>query len=756
MSQKMIRGIVLGLLVFALNACGDSEVVRELASKPERISDRGVQEHGKVWPRSIDSAYMGTWGDNRNSGSTLVTSFEQRRLAGQSQYLSWTEPDSPPVSALMTNGSTEAPNGLIIAVSPRGAGTSTVVALDLKGKLVWRTREWHNRDEDGDGVPDLAGVDNAVASSAGIQAPMVDDEGALYVADNYGVWKLDQDTGERVWFSRFSDYSNNTLASNDLRLLNEGEDGLVGNVFASGWHIWLDRRDGSPVIVKEPDPFSAGDCPVRARMFLMISGGEFDKSGELDDLVCLGYDANNVTPQPNNLAVRPAIPGVADHARYMFTYPGPPGKPDHARLIAYDFTYSKDEGWGIEKAWENLVFGLTAASPTITPDYRIVNASDAEGFVNFISVEDGQTVGNPDVHFNSFGSPGNTIDGFFCDLWSTKCVSPYDGRIIQADYSRVGELAADVLPELEGQGLPFLWGTTPDANLIGGAILDPSRWTFSATVGYPYFIGKILGSRIRMGEITPTAMIPVTFDANTGEMMPGQTFSPELSRPGTSEANAMVTTSGRYVVQKAELSSLFFYYMLQGNYNFFNGNAVPYDDVDAQQLAAIEEWSSWVNPFGFFQPIGKEGVVPEAWKVPQPMSGLTIYEPTSFLQGARNQAEMVIGLAAFAEKNLCINAGCEIEEAAARLGYAAWNLDKAFQRQLTEAANRREVNDATHREFTSRASSAAASCRAARGKLLARQPQLPDTQALREAADGVDDCLGTLRALVQAIGSVNS
>ena len=81
----------------------------------------------------------------------------------------------------------------------------------------------------------------------------------------------------------------------------------------------------------------------------------------------------------SDLAVRPAIPGVADHARYMFTYPGPPGKPDHARLIAYDFTYSKDEGWGIEKAWENLVFGLTAASRTITPDYPIVNASDAEG-----------------------------------------------------------------------------------------------------------------------------------------------------------------------------------------------------------------------------------------------------------------------------------------------------------------------------------------------------------------------------------------
>jgi hypothetical protein len=756
MQKKVTRGIVFGLFVFVLNACGEGqEVVRTLASKPERISDRGVQEHGKVWPRSIDSAYMGTWGDNRNSGSTLVTSFEQRRLAGQSQYLSWTEPDSPPISALMTNGSTEAPNGLIIAASPRGAGTSTVVALDLKGKVVWRTREWHNRDENGDGVADLAGVDNAVASSAGIQAPMVDDEGALYVADNYGVWKLDQDTGERIWFSRFLDYSGNKLASNDLRLLNEGEAGLVGNVFASGWHIWLDRRDGSPVIVKEPDPFSAEDCPVISTMFMSISGGELDKSGELDDLVCLAYDANNTTPQPNNLAIRPAIAGISDHARYMFTYAGPVGKPDHARLIAYDFTYNEEDGWGIEKVWENLIAGMTAASPSLSPDYRVVNASDGDGAVNFVSVETGEEIGSPDVHFNSFGSPGVTIDGLFCDPWTVTCVSPFDGYIIQADHSVTGDIAAAVLPELEGHSIPFLWGTTPDANYVGGAIYDPARWTYSATVGYPYFLGKVLGMRIRMGQLTPTAMIPVTFDAETGTLMPGQNLGPDLAQPGTSESNAMVTTTGRYVVQKAELSSLFFYYMLQGNYNLFNKNEISRDDISEEEFDQISEMSSMLNYF-VFGPIDADGVVPDAWKVPQPMGGIAIYEPTSFLQGARNQAEMVIGLAAFAEQNLCTSAGCEIEEAAARLGYGAWNLDKAFQRQLTEAMNRREVDDASYTQLAGHASSAAESCRTARKHLLARQPQLPDERALKDAAQGVGDCLATLRGLVQEIGSIGS
>lgn len=744
--------ITLGL-IGGLAACSSEQAsIDESGTAPTSISDRGVQEHGKIWPRSINSAYMGTWGDNRNSGSTLVTSFEQRRFAGQSEYISWTEPNSPPISGLLTNGSTEAPNGLIIAASPRGGGTSTVVALNLQGKVVWRTEEWNSDDNDGDGVPDLAGVRNAVASSAGIQAPMVDDDGGVYVADNYGVWKLDQDTGERIWFSRFLDYSDNRLASNDLRLMNEGEDGLVGTVFASGWHIWLDRRDGSPVVVKEPDPFSAYDCPDIAKLFMIVSGGELDKSGELDDLVCLGYGANNTVTQPNNVAIRPAIPGLSERARYFFTYAGPPGKPDHARLIAYDFTHSEAAGWGIKKVWERLIEGETGASPTLTPDYTVVNASDGAGSVNFTYTETGEPIPNPDVDFNSFGSPGNTIDGLYCDCWSITCTSVDGKTVIQADHSVAGEIAAQALPqEIESYGIPFLWGTTPDANFIGGAIFDPMRWTFTASVGYPYYIGDALGALLKMGELTPTAMVPVSFNAKTGKLMPGQNFGPELVRPGNSEANAMITTTGRYVVQKAELINLFYYYLFQGNYNLFNSNDVSYDDVSDTEMAMMEDLSSKFNVFNLFDPIDEQGIVPEQWKVPQPMSGLSIYEPVAFMQGVRNQLEMDMAHAEWALPNLCVEAGCEIEEAAARLGYAAWNLDKAVQRQLSEADNRGEIDAEAARQLSAMAVSAAGQCRGARAQLLAKQPSLPGEASLASAQRDATACLDSIRQSLQML-----
>ena len=138
--------------------------------------------------------------------------------------------------------------------------------------------------------------------------------------------------------------------------------------------------------------------------------------------------------------------------------PVPVGKPDSSRLIAYDFTYSEQEGWGIKKAWERVVAGLTAASPTMNPDYTVVNGSDADGSVNFTYVETGESLPKFPTDFNSFGSPFNTIDGLYCDAWTLTCIS-IDGKIsIQADHARTEEIAAKVLPELEDHAIPFFGG----------------------------------------------------------------------------------------------------------------------------------------------------------------------------------------------------------------------------------------------------------------------------------------------------------
>ena len=297
-------------------------------------------------------------------------------------------------------------------------------------------------------------------------------------------------------------------------------------------------------------------------------------------------------------------------------------------------------------------------------------------------------------------------------------------------------------------GEPFLWGTTPDADYIGGMVLDPARWTVTASIGYPYFLGKVLGTFTRLGGLTPTAMIPVTFDAKTGNLMPGQIFSPELARPGISQANAMVTTHGRYVVQKAELLTLFYYYLFQGNYNFFNANAISRDDVTEEEMKELRETSAQLNYFGLFGPIDEEGIVPAAWKVPQPEAGLTIYEPVSFRESVRNQVEMNLDLVRFSRKNICLTEGCQLEEAAARLGYAAWNLDKAVPKQLAEAVTRSELSEQEGESLTAAASVAESECRRSRGGLLAKQPRLPDRNAIQEAQQAAATCEKHLQALL--------
>ena len=146
--------------------------------------------------------------------------------------------------------------------------------------------------------------------------------------------------------------------------------------------------------------------------------------------------------------------------------------------------------------------------------------------LNFTHVETDEPIPNPDVDFNSFGSPANTIDGLYCDWWTLTCISPDGTRVIRTDHSLTTEgIATQLLPELDGYA-------------------DPVRWTATASVGYPYFLGKVLGSTTRLGSLTPTTMLPVTFDARMGKLMPGQTFGPELARPGISQANGLITSHG--------------------------------------------------------------------------------------------------------------------------------------------------------------------------------------------------------------------
>jgi hypothetical protein len=113
--------------------------------------------------------------------------------------------------------------------------------------------------------------------------------------------------------------------------------------------------------------------------------------------------------------------------------------------------------------------------------------------------------------------------------------------------------------------------------------------------------------------------------------------------------------------------------------------------------------------------------------------------------------EMAIGLLDFAQANLCIHAGCDPEEAAARLGYAAWNLEHAFESQLEEAVRRDEVARDLQADLAARALGATESCLMAREALLASQPQLPDESRLTEAKVQSAACALALRSIAESL-----
>jgi len=668
------------------------------------ISDRGVQEHGKVAPRSIDSSYMGTWGDNRNSGSCLVRGLIRKRFVAMGQYLSWTEPGSPPISSIQPVGSTEAPNGLIISTSGRGGGTSSVVAHNLEGKLVWKTEEWMGPEDNG----------ITIAPSAYINPPMVDNEGSLYVSDNSGIWKLNQDTGDVIWFSRFLDYSDNRIGTCDLRLIPEG---FVGAVTAAGWHIWVDKDTGNPVVVKEPDPFSAPDCG--RRFFDFASAGEMDRSGELDDIGCLAYNANTTTPQPNTTAVAPAIPGrERKHTRYLFTYAGPPGSPEKARLMAYDFVL-KDGVWSVQKAWERLIATDTGASPTITPDYTRVAAPDGLGRLNLTNLETGEPLPEPpDLKFFDFGSPCNTIDGWYCTYDPIRCVTAEGKPAVQMNYEPARAIAEQILPRKDS--IPFLWDGRPDVNMLGGTVYDPIQFNVTVQAGYRSLLGTVIGKTIDLGAITPHFMFPFNYDWRTGEPIPGQNIDPSLVLPTISEGCAYVSTTGRYIVQKAELSTLVYYYLLQNHIFPFPIPGLP------------------------------EVYIPDDYRVGQPVGGFAIYEPESYRDGAQKQAELGVFLVEWASDNLC-ESGCGLEEAAARLGYAAWNLDHAFNKQLKEALDRGEIQSGLYKKVLDWGKRAASDCRKARESLLKDQPKDPTDADIDVAKSHSDKSLESLHKITGAL-----
>ena len=341
--------------------------------------------------------------------------------------------------------------------------------------------------------------------------------------------------------------------------------------------------------------------------------------------------------------------------------------------------------------------------------------------MNINDVETGSSLQEDNsVKFYDFGSPANTIDGWYCTWSPVKCVTAEGNFAVEMNMEPLADIAAQYLPNIES--IPLLWSGRPDANLLGGGHYGPLEAHFVAQAGYPFLLGEKIAEEFDLGKHTPHLMFPINYDLRSGELVPGQNWDESLAVPGTSEAHGYLTTSGRYVVQKAELFARMYYYLLQGN-------VLP--DLPSS-------------------------IVPARWQVGQPIGGFAIYEPESFRDGAWNQADLNVFFVEWALENLCEQPECDLEEAAARLGYASWNLDKVFDKHLDEALTRGEISSAEHDDLHEQGDKAAADCRAARELLLRDQPEDPTTEEISQARSYCESALHGLSIICEVLHTQNS
>jgi len=304
-------------------------------------------------PPYADTPWPATHADSRNSASVnfpLPTKLE----------IAWEILKEQPIFF----GATIGPNELIYVTGGQGRGYSHLTAFDRSGRIAWQAPEYKTSDD--------------LDSFAILSAPVIDDQGDVYLCDSNQIWAFHGD-GAVKWSAPLPADSKTCLSAQfiDSALIAVTGDGII---------IAHRRDDGTPAAQPLQLPVQPS---YRDNTFEQIPNRIMPGYWGIDPEIIKEVTAvfwGGRWPVTNTPAVHPQRPRI---------YISAPDLDGVSSVFAVDFDLKQGEFSIAFKS--NLKHRGSATSPTISPDGNYIYIADGRYTMTAINAVDGHIIWDVDI-----------------------------------------------------------------------------------------------------------------------------------------------------------------------------------------------------------------------------------------------------------------------------------------------------------------------------------------------------------------------
>jgi hypothetical protein len=522
--------------------------------------------------------------------------------------------------------------------SGRGTGFSHFHKIDPDtGEILFQTPSWSGFCSEINNCldQDPSTPDNAAVS----QAPLVDVDGNVYIADFDQYWSFDKDGNQR-WVVRFNDlFTPIDFVSSSFVSSIITKEGFVGGITTECHLVLFNREDGTLAVPIFLIPCGPTDTTPFASVLSFIWYVDGEVYFPFREVILRGLFGGG-PPNGNTPAVDPQT------GRIFFVHSDAVDPDNHDAVTAIDLVDDGNGGKEAEIVWTSQLGPNSGASVAISPDGKSVYTVDGNSTIWGFNADTGAVLFSESGLGQAAASPTVGPDGYIYAAGSSVLVSldPADGSTRWAknyDY-----LAQEMLPTLEPTESDLL---VPDGTPVAQALDVVSRsenkvWT-NLVLGYLYngFVPfmEALGGQ-GQPVVIPHINMLVAADPETGELIEGAMAVYDGGNEGLTELNP----DGSIYISKADII---------------------------------------VSPF--FWVFNR--TVPERFRTPEiPKGGITAFEPVSFHEFSLEGIESVQSQIARASGEL---PGGDLQDAFTQVRRGRLQLDFTAD-SVADAADRREIS----------------------------------------------------------------